>query len=208
MFHGNFWANVEMDLKTGRFVEKESLLADQSELHRMADPEFMVEQLKKLTQPVRVIVICGKSEKLFENVTEAAGTDPRFKVLGYTNRMHALMRIADVFIGKPGGLTTSEALAVGVPMCIVTPIPGQEERNADHLLEEGIAVRCNDPVVLPYKIDKLLSDPQRLANMRENAKRLARPLAAETVVDTLIKDKLPPLSLSRAQRKSIAEAAG
>ena len=46
MFHGNFWANVEMDLKTGRFVEKESLLADQSELHRMADPEFMVEQLK------------------------------------------------------------------------------------------------------------------------------------------------------------------
>ena len=88
-------------------------------------------------------------------------------------------------LGKPGGLTTSEALAKGLVFCVVNPIPGQEERNSDHLLEEGAAVRCNNLPALAYKLDRLLADPARFALMRENALRLARPHAARAVVERL-----------------------
>ena len=72
----------------------------------------------------------------------------RLHVVGYTTAMDEYMAAADILVGKPGGLTTSEALARGLVMVIVNPIPGQEERNADHLLEEGAAIRCNNLPVL------------------------------------------------------------
>lgn len=91
-----------------------------------------------------------------------------------------------LMLGKPGGLTTSEALAKGLPFVIINPIRGQEERNADHLLEEGAAIRCNNLPVLAYKIDELLSDHVRLDNMRANAKRLGRPRSACEIVGKLL----------------------
>jgi len=92
------------------------------------------------------------------------------------------MSAADILVGKPGGLTTSEALAKDLLLVIVNPIPGQEERNSDHLLEAGAAIRCNNLPVLAYKLDRLLDDPARVARMRDNIARLARPNAAHDVV--------------------------
>jgi processive 1,2-diacylglycerol beta-glucosyltransferase len=100
--------------------------------------------------------------------------------------MHELMGASDILLGKPGGLTTSEALASGLVFVIVNPIPGQEERNSDHLLEEGVAVRCNNLPVLAYKIDRLLDDPQKFEAMQRNVTRLARPRAAFDIVAKLL----------------------
>ena len=72
---------------------------------------------------------------------------------------------------------------------IVHPIPGQEERNADHLLEAGVAIRCNNLPVLAYKIDRLLAEPARLAAIQANARRLARPHAARDIAATLLSTK-------------------
>ncbi|HKM51951.1 MAG TPA: UDP-N-acetylglucosamine--LPS N-acetylglucosamine transferase, partial [Isosphaeraceae bacterium] len=85
----------------------------------------------------------------------------------------------------PGGLTTSEALAKGLPMVVINPIPGQEERNSDHLLEEGIALRCNNLPALAYKINRLIDEPGKLVLMRGNAMALAKPQAAFTIIETL-----------------------
>ncbi|MEQ1764309.1 MAG: glycosyltransferase, partial [Pyrinomonadaceae bacterium] len=68
---------------------------------------------------------------------------------------------------------------------IVNPIPGQEERNSDHLLENGCAIKSNNPTTLAYKIEKLLKDPQRMKTMSENARRFARPDAAKVIADTI-----------------------
>ena len=98
-----------------------------------------------------------------------------FRVLGYTNEMHRWMQMSDLFIGKPGGLTTAECLASGLPMIIVAPIPGQEDRNSDHLLEKGIAIKCNEFTTLAYKIDGLFSEPDRLRHHAQERARLRPP---------------------------------
>ena len=87
-------------------------------------------------------------------------------------------------------------------MAIIQPIPGQEERNSDHLLEEGAAIKCNELTTLPYKINKLLRDPERLVAMRARAQAMGRPDAARTIVETLLDDRLLPVLVDSAQREA------
>jgi len=205
-----FAAPVERDrvrISYGLRPEKTTLLLSAGALG-VGPTELVVKRLKKLRHDVQTIVVCGRSEEVQTRVSQAVrGQRGRFRVLGYSDRMHELMHISDLFIGKPGGLTTSEALACGLPMAVFSPIPGQEERNADHLLEDGAGLRCNELTTLPFKIDRLLDDPARLAAMRQAAQAMGRPRAARTVVQTLLDDDLPPLALAPAQREAIALAA-
>ena len=156
----------------------------------------VLDGLARLRHPAQAVVICGKNTEMKADMEkqaraiEAARPDLTFRVLGYTDEMHRWMQMSDLFIGKPGGLTTAECLACGLPMIIVAPIPGQEERNSDHLLEKGIALKCNEFTTLAYKIDGLLDNPAQLAGMREKAFALARPHAAATIVDTLLNQPL------------------
>jgi processive 1,2-diacylglycerol beta-glucosyltransferase len=99
--------------------------------------------------------------------------------------MDEYMSASDLIVGKPGGLTTCEALAKGLVFVIVNPIPGQEERNSDHLLENGAAIRSNNPATLGYKIEQLLGDPEKLKAMSRNALDFARPRAAFDIADRL-----------------------
>ena len=131
---------------------------------------------------------------------EAANPGLTFRVMGYTDEMHKWMQISDLFIGKPGGLTTAECLACGLPMIIVAPIPGQEERNSDHLLEKGIALKCNEFTTLAYKIDGLLDHPDQLKTMREKARWYGRPHAAATIVEALLNEPVRQSRPGRARR--------
>lgn len=162
---------------------------------------FIVERLIALRMPVQTIVVCGRDEALAHRISAmVAGQARTFLVYGYTDRMHHLMKSADLFIGKPGGMSSAEAIACGLPICIVSPIPGQEERNSDHLLEQGIAIKCNELGTLGYKIERLLADPSRLERMRANARNFAKGNAARTIVETLLEDELPPVTLGRRTR--------
>ncbi|HMC65747.1 MAG TPA: glycosyltransferase, partial [Gemmataceae bacterium] len=107
----------------------------------------------------------------------------RAKILGFTDQIDELMAVADLVMTKPGGLTTSETLARGAAMVIVNPIPGQESRNSDFLLENGAAIKVNNIATLPHKIESLLRDRNRLDQLKANAKRLGRPRAAFEVVN-------------------------
>ena len=152
----------------------------------------VLESLARLKHPAQAVVICGKNAELKANLEkqaqaiQASAPALDFRVLGFTDEMHRWMQMANLYIGKPGGLTTAECLASGLPMMIVAPIPGQEERNSDHLLEKGIAVKCNEFTTLAYKLDNLLDEPGRMEAMRENALAYSRPHAAATIVDTLL----------------------
>jgi processive 1,2-diacylglycerol beta-glucosyltransferase len=99
------------------------------------------------------------------------------------------MACADLSVTKPGGLTVSECLAVGLPMILIAPIPGQEERNADYLMEHGVAMKADDAVALEYKIGRLLKNPAKLTLLRNNMRGLGRPQAARTVLGHVLSDR-------------------
>lgn len=154
----------------------------------------ILESLSSMQHPAQVVALCGRNEELkqrLDKLTVKLSPSSRvsIKTIGFTTEMDELMSASDILLGKPGGLTTSEALAKEMVFVIVNPIPGQEERNSDHLLEEGVAIRCNNLPALAYKIDRLLDDPARFAAMQANARRLARPHAAREIVNTLLGKK-------------------
>jgi processive 1,2-diacylglycerol beta-glucosyltransferase len=154
----------------------------------------LVKDLLALERPWQIVAIAGKSEKTRKHLEELAKTagklpsgSPKLCPVGFTTEMDKYMAAADLMVGKAGGLTTSEALARGLPMALIEPIPGQEERNADHLLEAGAAIRCNNLPAAAWKISGLLDDASRLQKMRDAAKGLGRPYAAVNIAEDALR---------------------
>jgi processive 1,2-diacylglycerol beta-glucosyltransferase len=150
----------------------------------------IVESLLELKHAAQVVAICGRNADLQSSIEKQATRIPAdakvtIKAIGFTTDIDEYMAASDILLGKPGGLTSSEALARGLAFVIVNPIPGQEERNSDHLLEQGAAIRCNNLPVLAYKIDCLLDDHARLERMQAAARRMARPRAAYDIVNSV-----------------------
>ena len=153
--------------------------------------DALINALLPLQHRAQIVAICGQNEELKKRLTRMAGrmkpdATVLLKPFGYTLEMDELMTASDLVIGKPGGLTTSEALAKELVFVIVNPIPGQEERNSDHLLEASVAIRCNNLPTLSYKLDQLLADRSRFSAMQASAKRMGRPNAAKEIVGQLI----------------------
>ncbi len=148
--------------------------------------EALVRAVHAVRHPVQVAVVCGRNAALERRLKGLDGTAHPMTVVGYTTAMDSWMAASDLLVGKAGGLTSSEALARGLVLVIVNPIPGQEERNSDHFLEEGAAIRCNNLPALAYKVDALLGDPARLARMKAAVARLARPAAALEIASTIL----------------------
>ncbi len=153
--------------------------------------EHLLEALSDLETPSQIVAICGRNEELktkLEKLSKEKLNNERvtFKPIGFTKEMDEYMSASDLIVGKPGGLTTSEALAKGLIFVIVNPIPGQEERNSDHLLEKGCAIKCNNLPVLSYKIDELVKDKTRFETMKQNVEKFAHPNASQTIADKLL----------------------
>jgi len=166
--------------------------------------QAVVAQTLRMRNPFQAVVVCGRNQKLQEEITTlVAGQADRYRVLGYTSDMADLMRVATLFVGKPGGLSSSECMAVGLPMVLINPIPGQEVRNSDFLLEEGAAGRCNYQTTVGYKLDRLLDDPDRVQRMAASARRLGRQDAAAAIVTTALDEPSGSLWVSRDAQRAI-----
>jgi processive 1,2-diacylglycerol beta-glucosyltransferase len=149
----------------------------------IAGSESLIEKLLGLAQDFQIVALAGRNEKLLASyLAIAKNYSERLFPLGFTTTIERVMACADLAVTKPGGLTVSECLAVGLPMVLIAPIPGQEERNADYLMEHGVAVKAHDAVALEYKLRRLLAQPERLARMRDNMRGLGRPDAASSVL--------------------------
>lgn len=149
--------------------------------------DAVAERLLALDGDFQLIALAGKNANALAALKVLAAQYPgRLLPQGFTNHVEHLMACADLVITKPGGLTTSECLAMGLPMIVNSPIPGQEERNADFLLEQGVALKACDPITLEYRVSCLLSDPARLAQMRKRAQEIGRPDAAVQVLNRVL----------------------
>lgn len=167
----------------------------------------VVRQTMHVRSPFTATVVCGRNEELRRSIEKlVAPAGDRYQVLGYTSDMPALLRNADLFVGKPGGLSASECMAAGLPMVLVNPIPGQEVRNGDYLIEQGAAVRCNTPSTIGWKIDQVLTEAGRLRRMQVAASKVGRPDAAADVLNGLLGGSRRPLVVTRGAQKSILAA--
>jgi processive 1,2-diacylglycerol beta-glucosyltransferase len=141
--------------------------------------------LDKVQQPLQTVVVTGRNEELRRDLAAQDRLHPTH-VLGYTSNMHELMAAADLIVGKPGGLTSSEALAMGKPLFILNPIPGQEAANSDFLLERGAAAKANRAEDLPYRLDQLLGS-KKLTAMARAARTLGHPNAARDICAEVVR---------------------
>lgn len=135
-------------------------------------------------RPIQLVTITGRNEKLKDQLSKIK-PPPRHKVkvMGFTKEIDEMMQAADLVVTKPGGLTTSEVLARGAVMVIVNPIPGQESRNSDYLLESGAAIKANNIATLSFKLNAFLQDPARMEVLRANVRKIGKPRAAFDVVE-------------------------
>jgi processive 1,2-diacylglycerol beta-glucosyltransferase len=148
--------------------------------------EKALARIDSLRHDVQTVVVVGKNSRLEQRLADAARRMRKdVTVAGFVPNVYDYMRAADVLVSKPGGLTSSEALAAGLPMVMLRPLPGQEERNARYLQESGIGVRAQTSRDLIDVLDRLLAEPIRMQRMAQNARRMARPHAADAVATML-----------------------
>lgn len=149
----------------------------------------MVEVVKKidtLEMPLQLLVVCGSNEKAQKKLSKVTLRHP-MQVHGFVNNVDLMMDAADCIVSKPGGLTTSETLAKKLPMIMVNPIPGQEEDNANFLINTGMALTTNKHFPVDEALYFLFSHPERLALIRKNIELFSHPDATARLCDFIMK---------------------
>ncbi len=139
----------------------------------------IVKSLGKMNMFVQIIVLSGVNKKIVNSLRRyAAKADKKILVFEFVTNVEELMTLADLIVTKPGGMTTAESLTKGLPMVVINPIPGQEMRNTDFLIQQGIGIRVHDVDDIGGEVEVLLRSPERLAAMRKAALAHAKPHAS------------------------------
>jgi processive 1,2-diacylglycerol beta-glucosyltransferase len=153
----------------------------------LGDSIKLAERLFSMEGEFQIVAMAGRNEKQLKKLRSLAARYPgRLFPMGFIKTIERVMAAGDLAITKPGGLTSSECLAMGLPMIMVSPIPGQEDRNADYLLEQGAAMKACDVNAAAWRVNLLLNEPGRLELMREKARLIGRPDSARKVLDTVL----------------------
>jgi processive 1,2-diacylglycerol beta-glucosyltransferase len=149
----------------------------------VGDLPTLVQRVLALGGDFQVIAVAGRNVEAKQSLDTLALQHPgRLLPMGFTDQMQKLMAASDLVISKPGGLTVSECLAIGRPMLLISPIPGQEEHNAGYLMEEGAAWLAYDAIGLEYKVLRLMREPDKLAAMAARSRAIGKPQAARDVL--------------------------
>lgn len=146
--------------------------------HGLGSLDEVVDSLKMIPMHFQTIVVCGRNKSLQRRIIHAVRGEEGYRVLGYVRDMSGLMGISDLIITKPGGLSTSEALAKELPMVLTDPIPGQEQRNVRFLTKHGVARLANSRDELIHLITDLFRHPKKISAMRQRARLIGKPYAA------------------------------
>ncbi|WAH43991.1 glycosyltransferase [Alicyclobacillus fastidiosus] len=136
------------------------------------------------TSGLQYLIVCGQNRRLERRFAQLA--NDKVRVYGFTSEIDRLMAAADVIVTKPGGLTLTESMAIGLPMVLFKPIPGQEEINADYAVRAGVAVRAQHAEEAQAFLQKIMHQPHILQDMRRAAERVPVLGAAENIASRLI----------------------
>ena len=138
---------------------------------------------------IQIVAISGKNQKIkeaFENLVESLNKTDSVKILEYTNQVPELMSISDLVVTKPGGLTTTESLASGLPIVVINPIPGQEEENASYLEKNKVAIWLKKDDNVEVILKDLFSNPEKMQEMKIRARLLAKKNSTKDICKILL----------------------
>jgi processive 1,2-diacylglycerol beta-glucosyltransferase len=148
----------------------------------------LAEVAEQVCREADVVVVCGKNEKLKARAEKMlAQLELPGRVLGFVDPLVSLLRGADVVVTKPGGLTTSECLALGKPTVFYEVAPGQEALNARHVVERGAGIAADSPEEAASAALQLVRSPARRAALADRARAIGRPRAAKAIVATVLR---------------------
>lgn len=135
------------------------------------------------------IVITGKNEELYNNYKKYIEENNfnNITLIKFANNVNELMDISDFIVSKPGGLTTSEAIAKGVALLIINPLPGQEEANTKYIVSNNAGVHITKENIHEIT-NKIKNDPNYIKNMKINSKKIGKPYASNEIIDIVLND--------------------
>ena len=147
--------------------------------------------LIRLFKEIQIVAISGKNKKMnesFNNLVLKTNSSDRVKVIEYTDKVAELMSISSLVVTKAGGLTIAESLASALPIIIINPIPGQEEENAEFLVNAGCAIWIKKDDNIARALKTLSRNKEKQEEMKENSMKLAKPNATKEICDILVND--------------------
>ncbi|MCE5327632.1 MAG: hypothetical protein LLG01_14595 [Planctomycetaceae bacterium] len=181
-----------LPLDKGRILAEWGLPADKPVVVLTGGTEFTIGPIVDIAREILqacpqafLVVLAGRDKNLLGELSKLAAVESRLKPVAFTDRSHELLEAACVMLTKPGGITTTECLAKGLPMILMNPVPGHEGGNAEFYQRQGAAVIARGQQQIVSTLKSLLDDPQRLAGMSSKARALSHPstpLVAEGIV--------------------------
>ncbi len=149
--------------------------------------EKMMRALAAVDVPLSAAVIVGRNSALERRVIAAAErTAYPLRVYGFVNNVFDFMHASDVLLSKPGGLTSSEALVARIPMVLVKPLPGQEERNTRYLVARQAALRARGAVQVAAAVTDVLTSATCREDLADRIDTLRHPDAAQRVAERIV----------------------
>lgn len=136
--------------------------------------------------PLQMIIVTGHNRALYRALKVNFLHDDTMLILNVVKNIATLMDAADLLISKPGGLTSAEAMTKGLPMIVLAPLPGQEERNAAYIIRNAIGERCDDVAVLPRMVRNFFNNPKKLKRFSKHALRLSHPFASDNIANCIL----------------------
>ncbi|WP_191561033.1 diglucosyl diacylglycerol synthase [Metabacillus idriensis] len=188
-------SQFEENFDEDAIYEKYNLDKKKKTLLVMAGAHGVLKNVKELCESfienenLQTVVVCGNNSALKESLEGISGKNKEnLKLLGYVERVDELFRIASCMVTKPGGITLSEAAAVGVPVILYKPVPGQEKENALFFQENEAALVVNRSEEVYDAVSKLLQDDKKLKRMKRNIKKLHHPNSSLTIMEDIVKE--------------------
>ena len=144
----------------------------------------VLQDLLKLDEDIQIIIVCGRNSSLYakvERYIQISNTSKDILLLGFTDKMNALMSVSNCIITKPGGLTTTECILKELPMIIPFFIPGQEKDNLDFLLNNGLAIKPTGTFPLDIVVKTLYKYPEKLERIKVSMQSEKKSNSAEKI---------------------------
>jgi processive 1,2-diacylglycerol beta-glucosyltransferase len=149
----------------------------------------IISGIRENNNDLQFIIVAGRDNVLLKNLENSEiKKDATIRIFGFVNNLDEYMSVADLIMTKAGGLTVSECLVKNLPMVINDVIPGQEDDNVKYVVNHGAAIKATNAEEVISVVNDLLLNPEKIATMKENCKKIAKPNAAIDLVDFVVSE--------------------